>query len=551
MQTRTGRVESIAFGLALAGGLAMARPALAIITPITCDQAALAAVAPSNTFIDTAAPIAAVDTLPAYCNVIGHYVDSLAGATGSPNNVNFQLALPDPAVWNGKFLFLGNDGFAGSIQADVTTGFPYATAATDTGHQSDSSLDASWALNDQLAQYDYGYRGVHFTAQASEALTKAYYAGTAPTENYFGGCSDGGREAMVEAEQYPADFNGIVAGDPAIGDLIPGFNWNYHALLKNRDSWIPADKLQMVDQAVLDECDRKDGVVDGLIQDPRICAFDPATLQCPARDSTPDTDPICLSQGQVQALRAIYNGLVTNKGVRIYPGYTQSDPGEELDNLTDASGWGVWITGLLPATIPVPVNGEPWGGSLLISPLQWSFQDQLLKYFYAGSATYNSLAFDVNIDLANFLKIYTVGGSPGDEAKALRAFKKLGGKLIIYHGWSDPAVTPLETVRFYRTQLIDNIFAGDAAEVRRFARLFMVPGMHHCSGGPGPNVFDMLDPLDDWVTNHKAPDSILAVHYYDNDPATFIDRSMPLCAFPETAHLIGSNLFEASSWRCF
>ena len=218
---------------------------------------------------------------PAYCNVTGHYVDSLAGITGSPNNIGFQLALPDPAVWNGKFLFLGNGGFAGSIQADVTLGFPYATAATDAGHQSTSELDGSWALNNQLAQDDVGYRGVHFATLVNQDLTRSYYANTAPTQSYFDGCSDGGREALVEAEQFPTDFNGIVAGDPAIGKPLAGFNWNDQALLETIDSWRPADQPQMVDQAVMNECDSTDGVIDGLIQDPRRCNFDPATLQGP------------------------------------------------------------------------------------------------------------------------------------------------------------------------------------------------------------------------------------------------------------------------------
>jgi feruloyl esterase len=291
-------------------------------------------------------------------------------------------------------------------------------------------------------------------------------------------------------------------------------------------------------------------VIDGLIQDPRRCDFDPATLKCPASDSTPDTDPTCLSDGQVQALRAIYKGVVTNKGVQVYPGYSQSDPGENLDNLYTLTGWGEWITGLLSPTMPVPANGEPWGGSLLVSPLQWSFQDQLLKYFFAGSASYNSFTFDVNTDLAAFLKIYTVGGSPGDDFRALCAFERAGGKLIIYHGWSDPAMAPLESLRFYK-HLINDVFSGNVTKVRRFARLFMVPGMHHCEGGPGPNVFDMLSPLNKWVTNHEAPNSVRAVHYYENDPTTFIDRSMPLCPYPETAHFVGGNVFVASSWRCF
>ncbi len=254
----------------------------------------------------------------------------------------------------------------------------------------------------------------------------------------------------------------------------------------------------------------------------------------------------------MQALKAIYQGLVTKKASRSIPAIPQSDPGEDLDSLSDATGWGEWITGLLRPTIPLPANGEPWGGSLLASPLQWSFQDQELKYFFASSASYNSLTFDINTDLANFLKTSTVGGSQGDDARALRNFKREGGKLIMYHGWSDPAMTPLESVQVL-PQSTDR-----QCLLRQRDRGAKVRAAVHGAGNASLRRRAGTQRLRHAISPRQLGDPVarrrtrsVAIHYSENDPTTFIDRSMPLCAFPETAHLVGGNVFVASSWKCF
>jgi feruloyl esterase len=302
--------------------------------------------------------------------------------------------------------------------------------------------------------------------------------------------------------------------------------------------------------------------VDGLIQDPRICPFDPGVLKCAASDPAPDSDPLCLSGAQVNAVRAIYQGPVTSKGVQLYPGYTRSDPGGDFDDPNDIDGWGLWITGFNTPTIPPPANGEPWGAestgdpaTFENPPLQWTFQDQYLKFFVFNSASFNAFTFDLN-NAAQVNALVTESSTGGADALIanLTKYRDMGGKLILYHGWSDPALTPLQTVRYYK-RVIEKTSGGDISATRKFARLFMVPGMHHCTGGPGPNIFDLLTALDTWKTAHQAPDSILAIHFFDNvlppNPTAFPDRTMPLCAFPERAHFTGGDKFEASNWECF
>jgi tannase/feruloyl esterase len=548
MERYFGGTGISARGLLLAAALSLPRPASAVT--VACNVGAISAVAPAGTTIVTAIAIAAVPGPPAiaaFCDITGFVTTTSPG----PNNVNFELALPKPPAYNGRFLFLGNGGFAGSIQEPPVQGvqFGFATVATDTGHQSAlpdgfKSLDGSWGLGNLAKQTDFAFRGVHVTAITAQSLTNSFY-GTTVLHRYFDGCSTGGRQAMVEAQKFPTDFDGILAGDPAIGDSIAGFNWNDQALFKTVHSWIPPEKMALLNAAVVESCDTADGVDDGLIQDPRKCSFNPASLKCPTSDPSPDADPLCLSADQVAAVKAIYNGPITSKGVHLYPGFTKSDPGGD-------DGWPLWITGVNTPTIPPPIDGEPWGappGSLAVAPLQFSFQDQFMKYFVFNSATFDSLSFDINnaTDLSTLDTVVTRDGANGLNAN-LKPFKMVGGKLLMYHGWSDPAVTPKETVKYYN-QVIAK-FGGDLHKVRKFARLFMVPGMHHCGGGPGPNVFDAVTPLVIWVETGAAPDSIIAAHFFNNDTSTFIDRTMPLCAWPETAHFLGGNKFEASSWKC-
>jgi feruloyl esterase len=357
--------------------------------------------------------------------------------------------------------------------------------------------------------------------------------------SYFDGCSTGGRQAMVEAEKFPTDFNGIVAGDPAIGDPIAGFNWNDKALLKSSAAYLSPADIALVDSAVLAECDKLDGLTDGLIQDPRKCHFDPRSLMC--KGSVIKTN--CLNNQQVKTLKAIYSGAVTNGNEPLYPGYTVSDPG-------GTDGWDLWISGF---TAPQFGVANPWGAppaSLAVAPLQWSFQDQFMKYFVFDDPNYDSLTFNFRHKRdVNALNSIVTEFQGNGENTDLAPFFKNGGKLIMYHGWSDPALTPLVSVRYY-SKVARRLYGGDFSKLQDHARLFMVPGMHHCSGGPGPNVFDPLTPLIFWVQGGITPDSIVATHFINNDPTMPVDRTMPLCPYPHTAHYNGGPADVATSWSC-
>jgi feruloyl esterase len=524
--------------IALAGVL-IARPAAATLA---CDAPTIQGVAPSDTTITSAA----IATSPVtYCDVKG----TIATSTGGQNNtVIFELGLPN--AWIGDFVFIGNGGFAGSLQAveagefigSVSVGL--ATAATDTGHESAlgplGSLDGSFGLNGVepalAAREDFSYRAVHLSTVASETITTGYYGSS--MFSYFDGCSTGGRQAMVEAEKFPTDFNGIVAGDPAIGDPIAGFNWNDQALLKSSAGYLSPSDIELVDQTVLAECDGLDGVADGLIQDPRKCHFDPKSLMCRGSSKTN-----CLNNQQVKTLQAIYSGAVTNGNAPLYPGYMASDPG-------GPDGWAEWITGFVSPQFGV---ANPWGSaptSLEVAPFQWSFQDQFMKYFVFDDPTYDSLVFNFRhkVDVNALNAIVTEFQGNGENTD-LSPFFAAGGKLLMYHGWSDPALTPLISVNYYTAvaQLLDG---GDFSQLQNNARLFMVPGMHHCAGGPGPNVFDPLTPLIGWVQFHIPPAEITAVHFTNNDPTMPVDRSMPLCPYPQVATYIGGPVDVATSWVC-
>ncbi len=527
--------------IALAGVL-IAGPATATLT---CDQSTIQGVAPADTTITS---VTSVSSPLAYCDVKG----SIATSTdGQSNTVLFELGLPN--AWIGDFVFIGNGGFAGSLQAVAggqfigAVGAGLAAAATDTGHESAlgvlGALDGSFGLlsgNEPAlaAREDFSYRAVHLSAVASEAITTAYYGSA--IFSYFDGCSTGGRQALVEAEKFPNDFNGIVAGDPAISDPIAGFNWNDKALLKSAAGYLSPSDIELVDQAVLNECDGVDGVVDGLIQDPRKCNFDPKSLQCKGSKKVN-----CLNNQQVKTLKAIYSGAVTNGNARLYPGYMPSDPG-------GSDGWMLWITGF---TAPQFDVANPWGAppaSLGVAPLQWSFQDQFMKYFVFDDPTYDSLLFNFRhkVDVNALNSIVTEFQGNGENTD-LSPFFAAGGKLIMYHGWSDPALTPLVSVDYY-TAVAQRLYGGDFTQLQNNARLFMVPGMHHCGGGPGPNVFDPLSPLIGWVQFNIAPADIVAAHFTDNDPTKPIDRTMPLCPYPQEASYIGGGapIDMATSWVC-
>jgi feruloyl esterase len=545
----TSRARNPLRGLLVAAialaGLLIARPSSAMLS---CDTSTILTAIENTAPTGTTITAAMVTSPVTYCDVKGSIATSSDGQT---NTVLFELGLPN--TWSGDFVFIGNGGFAGSVQAvdegefiaAVSEGL--ATAATDTGHESAlgplGSLDGSFGLTSGdepalAAREDFSYRAVHLSTLASEAITTAYYDST--MHSYFDGCSTGGRQAMVEAEKFPTDFNGIVAGDPAIGDPIAGFNWNDQALLKSSAGYLSPSDIELVDQAVLAECDGLDGVVDGLIQDPRKCNFNPKSLMCKGSNKTN-----CLNNQQVKTLQAIYSGAVTNGNSSLYPGYMASDPG-------GPDGWDEWITGFFPPQFGV---ANPWGTaptSLEVAPFQWSFQDQFMKYFVFDDPAYDSLAFNFRhkVDVKALNTIVTEFQGNGENID-LSPFFAAGGKLIMYHGFSDPALTPLISINYY-TAVAQLLYGGDFSKLQNNARLFMVPGMHHCAGGPGPNVFDPLTPLIDWVQLKIPPAEIIAEHFTNNDPAMPVDRSMPLCPYPQVATFIGgsASVDSASSWSC-
>ena len=516
-------------GLLAIAVVMVARPAFA---GVACTSL----VAPPGTVIISA-------TLSgANCIVKGSIATTSGTQTGS---VLFAVGLPPPASWNGRFVFVGGGGFQGSLPSPTALlPFGFAEAVTDTGHESffgpAASLDGSFALlpgnvPNMAGIEDFAYRAVHLSTLAGQNLTNQYYA--APMFSYFDGCSTGGRQALVEAQKFPNDFNGIVAGDPAISDPIAGFNWNDLALLSDStgNSWLPPAQIAVLDAAVTSACDASDGVVDGLIEDPRLCNFDPASIQC----STKLTSN-CLTAAQVATLKKIYAGATTPDGTQLYPGYSASNPGGN-------DGWELWITGFAP-----PPNGfgvdNPYGvvpASFGAAPLQFSFQDQFMKFFVFDDPSYNSLTFDFadpsQVALLN--TVITTFNSNGEDTD-LSPFFGAGGKLVMYHGWSDPALTPFVSVDYYTA--VANTLGGGFKHLQDNARLFMVPGMHHCAGGPGPYNFDPLTPLTGWVESGVAPDRIIG----EVPAGPQAGRTFPLCPFPSLAVFQGGNVNDAANWVC-
>lgn len=441
------------------------------------------------------------------------------------SSIMAEVWLPDPAIWNGNFLGAGNGGFGGSIsapagdmRAELEKG--YATAGDDLGHEISSprDVDTRWAIGHPDKVKDFAYRADHVTAEFAKALIAAYY-GRAPQFSYFRGCSNGGHEALMEAQRYPEDYDGIVAGAPANQwtHLMAGFLWNEEALFDAPQSEIPKSKLAVIQSAVLAKCDLLDGVKDGVINDPAMCHFDPSVLSCKSGDA-----PDCLTHPQLDALRKIYAGPVNpSTGESIYPGFP---PGYEA--LTN--NWDLWIFGLR-------------GQSLLANHFFGSF--------IWGDPNWDYHVFDFSKDVNRTDE--ALGATVNSDNPDLSAFAARGGKLIIFQGWADAAVTPWGTIQYY--QNIQRKMGTDQAQ--RFVRLFMAPGMMHCGGGPGPNTFDAVVSVAAWRERNHAPDTIIAARYA---PSTTPDAApgealstRPLCAYPKVAYWTGKGSpDEAGNYNC-
>jgi feruloyl esterase len=469
-------------------------------------------------------------TVPRHCEVTG-----IARPT-SDSEIGFLLWLPLKEVWNGKYLQTGNGGWAGSIQPVSLLGplmRGYAASATDDGHRTTGMMpDASWAIGHPEKLIDFGYRSLHETAILSKTILEAYYSKSA-TRAYFQGCSDGGREALMEAERYPEDFDGIIAGAPANHwtHHLTGFVWNELALHAKPESSITVAQLPAIQKAALAVCDTLDGVKDGLIQDPRKCHFDPSVLLCHGASGAD-----CLTQPQIDALASIYAGPKNPAtGEQIYPGY---EPGTEAD----PSAWGLWIIGPIQAAF-----GNTFYSQAVFEDPHWDWR-----------------AFDIDRDL-RFADQKTASILNSDNPD-LRTFRAHGGKLIQYHGWGDAAIAPRDSIAFYeRVEAFLKRFpdprSANPTDIQSFYRLFMVPGMQHCAGGPGPVSFgnddasysngsprdadhDVLLALDRWVNQGIPPDKLIATGKLAADQKSGSEGTRvarPLCAYPAVAQYKGQG----------
>lgn len=538
------RALSIVSGCAAAALLFLPHAAQAALP--NCTAATIAGYAVPGVSIAYAVDVPASASNPEFCDVVGQLTTS--GEWAPAGAANFELQMP--ATWNQKFLFWGVGGLAGSTYADFSANpvdyyeslfKGYATAITDEGHQA-GNTDASWALTapgqpDESALADYYYRSTHEVTNAAKSLVQSYYAATI-SKSYFDGCSNGGRQAMVEATDFPDDYDGIIAGAPFmdIRTIIAGAKFQ-KTQLQSADTYIPASMLPTIDAAVYAACDAADGVQDGLIQNPAKCSFNPATLICKGGATSN-----CLTPGQAQTLQSYISALRDEHGNLIYTGASISD-------LT--GGMDLWSIGYVPPT-SFSAN-EPWGGTgFSPAPIAWQFVDHIMKDIVAQDPNYNLRSFPVSTDGVvddRALAFFDSRTWPGDGDALWRvpAFLR-HGKLLMFQGLSDPALPPFRTIYFYE-QLAQ--FQGGYSNLQRNARLFMVPGMQHCVGGPGPNTFDTLTALEQWVESGNPPDGITAVHYVDNDPASGIDRTMPLCKFPEEAQYMGSGAYnDGANWAC-
>ena len=429
-------------------------------------------------------------SVPAFCRVKGQ----AAGAIG------FELWLP-AKNWNGRLLSLGNGGFGGFIPtgglADgVIQG--YAVTANDTGHQ---GQDRGW-MNDPALVRDWGHSATHLVTGPAKTLVRDFY-GNPASYTYFSGCSTGGAQAMEEAEFYPKDYNGIVAGSPgmAYAHLMLSFLWGLKIATAHPDSLLAPAQLRLLHQAVLDQCGSQNGVKDPWVDNPLACHFDVRTLQCPKGEGAN-----CLTADQVQTAILMYQGPRNPRtGAVIYPGFA----------LGSEDGWG-GLQGPLARSFAIPLIG-----SLLYDNPRWDWH-----------------SFDWDRDVAELDRRVTPNISAVDPD--LRALRAAGGKLIMYQGWSDPLNAQTLPIN-YRGEVID-VFAkddGDQAEqkVDDFYRLFMVPGMGHCGGGIAPSKFDSLGALRDWVEQGEAPQRIVATQTSASLGSLPVSR--PLCPYPRTAQWSG------------
>jgi hypothetical protein len=467
------------------------------------------------------------NALPAFCRVVA------VAHPSADSNIKIEVWLP-LAGWNGKFVGQGNGGFAGSIyyhQLAVAVRSGFASGATDAGHTGEAT-DSSWALGHPEKIIDFGNRAVHTMTATSMAVVQAFYAKN-PQHTYFTSCSDGGREALMEAQRFPNDYEGVLAGAPAYNwtNLVTRAAELTRKLLLNDSSYLPASKVPAINKAVLAVCHSNEP--GAFLADPRTCHFSPETLVCKGAE----TDD-CLTPAQAKTVHDLYSDSHTSDGKLMYRGLL---PGGELGG----NGWPGWITGNERGKSAGQAYAQGFFANLVYSKADWKLSDFSLDRDLQAAKEKTAVQLDaINPDLS--------------------AFKARGGRLILYHGWNDPAISPLGTIDYYNS-VVDRM---GSAQTTSFVRLFLVPGMQHCAGGPGPTdigqggasfnpamddaTHNITTALEQWVEKGIAPEQVIgtggAQATGSEKGATF---SEPVCAYPKAAHYRGSgDAANAASYAC-
>src|SRR5262249_54109116 len=533
---------ALVFGIALSAGRADTNAIFQakVMAPKACSAAGVAGLkldavrvksiteTPAGNLTLPGAPM--LTNLPAFCRV------EAVVETSSDSQINFEVWLPAVSSWNGKLVTTGNGGYSNGLNyGDMAQAMRqgYATIGGDTGHQTPTPDDLLWGVGHPEKIIDWGARSVHSITEAGKRITE-WMQGTPARRAYFCGCSTGGHQGYAEIQRYPKDFDGVIAGAPGNNRvrLNAGFLWQFlsnHNSNDNTTPIIPAWKLPLITRAVVATCDARDGVVDGVVDGPRTSDFDPPVPLC--RNGDADN---CLTATQLAALQKMYAGPKNPcTGEQIYPGWPKSS-----EALTGGGNG-----------LPVFGGNRHWGTSEPTRAHLW-------RHWVFNDPQWNWWGFDFDQDLA---RAETKVGAMVDQVNAnIGAFKARGGKALAYQGWQDPVVNAIDTIAYYdRVKKLQ----GSQQETEKFFRLFLVPGMGHCSGGTGTTNFgnqgspspindpdhDILAALDNWVEKGVAPEKIIASKALNGVTV----RTRPLCPYPRRAVYKGSgSTDDAANFIC-
>jgi len=469
--------------------------------------------------------VAAAQGVPAFCRIVA-IIDP---------EVLVEVALP--VRWNGRVYMRGNGGYAGErldapnrvALRDEALKVGFVAAQTNTGHDAIAQPLGSFAQNNLAKLVDYSYRAVHVTAQVAKDLAAAF-DGRTPARAYFDGCSTGGRQGLMSAQRYPADFDGIAAGAPVLNFTGTMYDYVSYTPLVHKAGF-SAQQLTELGRAIVAKCDGIDGVDDGLISDPRLCRFDPKTelRRCPA-------EGICFTEDQIAALEAAH-GEMKHGGRTVFPAWPW---GSEAADASGVSGWAEWFVAMPRAPTPGQRTASVAQALPAGETRQSAYAQSFLRYFADQPASrpdadWRTFNLDEGYRADGFISQLVDARSPD-----LRAFKARGGKMITYHGWADPALNPLMSVGYYEQAQHATPGLEDSY------RLFMAPGMQHCGGGNAPNVLDPVSAIIDWVEGGRAPAALIAVQKRPDGT----ERSRPLCPYPQAAAYVGGDKDKAASFVC-